>query len=211
MPQPLSRAAPDASIMVGNAGDRPLERHPRLAAVALEAIASWSNVEAFLLRLFVQLLGGAEALATSVYMALEGQSAKSSAIRAAASTVLRDKPQVMAVLEAILAIARTNEKDRNKLAHWVWGDSADLPDALLLFDPRIHLEEPDRSQVFVYREQDFRGIIQANDRLCGFGLSLKFILQGHVANRDDRLLDQLSREPEIAERLARQAGRAAQR
>ena len=210
MPQPLSRVLPNANVVIGNAGDRPLERHPTLAAVALEAIASWSNVEAFLLRLFIQLLGGNESLAASVYMALDGQSAKTNAIKAAAANALRGRAQELSVLEAILSIAKTNEKERNKLAHWTWGDSPNLPDALLLLDPRANLDGLDLSEVYVYREQDFRSIIQANDRLCGFGLQMKFVLSGHVANRDGRLIDGLAGEPEIAERLMRQAARAAQ-
>ena len=207
MPQPLSRVDPDAAVIVGNAGDRPLERHLALAAVALEAIASWSNVEAFLLRLFIQLLGGNESLATSVYMALEGQSAKTKAINAAATSALQARKNELGILEAILSIAKTNEKDRNKLAYWTWGDSPKLPDALLLVDPRATLGELDRSHIYVYREQDFRSIIQANDRLCGFGLSLTFVLRDHVANRDGRLVEKLMCEPEIAERLARQAAK----
>ena len=210
MPQPLSRVSPDANVIIGNAGDRPLERHPALAAVALEAIASWSNVEAFLLRLYIHLLGGNQSLAASVYLALEGQSAKTNAIKAAAANALAGRAQELQVLEAMLSIAKTNEKERNKLAHWVWGDSPKLPDALLLLDPRADIEALDRSEVYVYREQDFRSIIQANDRLCGFGLQLKFVLSGHVANRDGHLIDRLVREPEIAERLMRQAARAAQ-
>src|SRR5450759_1474674 len=117
MPQPLSRVSPNAGVVIGNAGDRALERHPALAAVALEAIASWSNVEAFLLRLFIQLLGGNESLATSVYLALEGQSAKTSAIKAAAVNALAARVQELEILEAVLSIAKTNEKERNKLAH----------------------------------------------------------------------------------------------
>ncbi|AXW64707.1 hypothetical protein CJO94_24440 (plasmid) [Ralstonia solanacearum] len=59
MPQPLSRVTPEAGIVViGNAGDRVLARHPDLAVLAIEAIASWSNVESFMLGLFVELFGG---------------------------------------------------------------------------------------------------------------------------------------------------------
>ena len=54
------------------------------------------------------------------------------------------------------------------------------------------------------RVQDFKAITQANDRLCGYGLSFRFILGGHVANRDGRLLALLAAEQEIQERLARQ-------
>ena len=53
MPQPLSKVISNASIFIGNAGDRPLARHPKLAILAMEAIASWSNVESFMLSLFM--------------------------------------------------------------------------------------------------------------------------------------------------------------
>ncbi|MGU7775529.1 hypothetical protein ACV229_35860 [Burkholderia sp. MR1-5-21] len=136
MPQPLSRVAPEAGIAIGNAGDRPLARHPDLAVLAIEAIASWSNVESFMLGLFVELFGGHNSLATEVFLSLDGQAAKSAAINAAAASVLKDRDAELRVLRAILAIAKTNEKDRNKLAHWTWGDSPHLPDAVLLVDPR---------------------------------------------------------------------------
>lgn len=210
MPQPLSRVAPNAEVMLGNAGDRPIERHPRLAAVALEAIASWSNVEAFLLRLFLQLFGGNQSLASSVYLSLEGQSAKTAAIRAAAKEALSGRADELAVLDAILAIAKTNEKDRNKLAHGSWGDSSELTDALLVFDPRVDVDQLDYKFVYVYREADFRAIVAANDQLCKLCQGLRFVLQVHETSRDGRLLRQLLAAPEVAERIARQAQRAAQ-
>ena len=206
MPHPLSRVAPNAGVIIGNAGDRPLSRHPDLAILAIEALASWSNVEAFLLRLFVDLFGGHGSLAANVFLSLEGQSAKNAAIAAAAASALGTRPEELRVLQAILAITKTNEKDRNKLAHWTWGESPDLPDAILLVDPRSSIGTFDRSKVFVYRAPDFQAIIQANDRLCGFGLTFKFILNGHVANREGKLLAELLAEPEIAARLRAPGG-----
>src|SRR5690554_4501519 len=123
MPQPLSRVNPNASIIIGNAGDRPLLRHPELAALAAEAIASWANVESFMLKLFVEMFGGNEALATNVFLSLSNQSAKNDAIRAAADSFFENGSDELAVFRALLAISKTNEKDRNKLAHWTWGDS----------------------------------------------------------------------------------------
>ncbi|API77085.1 hypothetical protein HI806_21510 (plasmid) [Ralstonia solanacearum] len=202
MPQPLSRVTPEAGIVViGNAGDRVLARHPDLAVLAIEAIASWSNVESFMLGLFVELFGGHNSLATEVFLSLDGQAAKSAAINVAAASVLKDRDAELRVLRAILAIAKTNEKDRNKLAHWTWGDSPNLPDAVLLVDPRTTVHELDRSYVYVYRAQDFIAITQANDRLCGYGLSFRLILRGHMANRDGSLLAELAAEQEIQERL----------
>jgi len=206
MPQPLSKIMPNASVIIGNAGDRPLARHPELAVLAIEAIASWSNVENFLLNLFIQLFGGNTSLAANVFLSLEVQSAKTSAVLAAANSVLMDKPQEIKLLKAILALAKTNEKSRNKLAHWIWGDSPNIPDALLLANPKIiSAYGIDQSQIFVYQKQDFISIIQANDRLCGFGLSFNFILKSHPANRDGSLFRELSAEPEIQEKLNHQA------
>jgi hypothetical protein len=203
MPQPISHVSPNATIVIGNAGDRPLVRHQQLAVLAIEAIASWSNVESFMLNLFVQLLGGGGSLAAEIFLSLETQSAKTSAINAAAECALANDPEKLALLKGILSISKTNEKSRNKLAHWIWGDSPDLPDALLLVNPKTNIGNIDRSEVYVYREQDFLSIIQANDRLCKFGLTFQLILCGHVADRDGKLFNDLMAEPEIQERLER--------
>ncbi|TKA20436.1 hypothetical protein TP41_03305 [Xanthomonas euvesicatoria pv. citrumelonis] len=178
-----------------------------MGILAIEALASWSNVESFLLKLFVDLFGGNGSLAADVFLALEGQSAKNAAINAAATSALADRPQELRVLRAILALAKTNEKDRNKLAHWTWGESPGL-EALLLVDPRATVASLDTSKVYVYREADFRSIIESNDRLCSYGLRFKFILNGHVANRDGCLLKELEESPEIKARLQTSSGGA---
>jgi hypothetical protein len=81
MPNPISAVNANANIILGNAGDRLLARHPDLAVKALEAIASWANVEGFMLKLFIKLLGGNDSIAASIFLALEGQSAKTAASR----------------------------------------------------------------------------------------------------------------------------------
>ncbi|WP_223496354.1 hypothetical protein [Pseudomonas sp. A-RE-26] len=201
MPQPISRLYPDANIHYGNAGDRPLLQRPDLAALAMEAIASWSNVEAFMLRLFVELFGGKESLATEVFLALNGQSAKDSAIRAAAGFSLKDRPEVFQVLNAILAIAGTNEKHRNKLAHHTWGFSPNIPDGLLLVDPRTSLGKVDKTAIYVWKAADFNSIISENDELCGYGFDLRQILLGHIGNQNGEIVQALLNKPKIRERL----------
>jgi hypothetical protein len=205
MPQPLTRVRPEAGVRIGNVGDAndPLSSHPDLALLAIRAIASWSNVEAFMLQLFVQLMGGPAEKAATVFLALEIQSAKSAAINAVAQSLPEEQQKL---LRAVLAIAKTNQRSRDKIAHWQWGDTPALPDALLLLNPKTAVHGvPNHDDVFVYTERDFQDIIRANERLAGFGMSLTFILRGHVANRDGRLFAQLSAEPEIRERLDRPA------
>jgi len=49
MPNPLSRIAPNAGYEINNNGFRTLARRPKLALMAMEAIAAWSNVESFMM------------------------------------------------------------------------------------------------------------------------------------------------------------------
>jgi hypothetical protein len=76
MPQPLSRVKRDAGVIMCNAGDRPLNHNPALGILAMEAIISWSNVESFMLDVYLQLMGGPTELAAIGFLALEQQSAK---------------------------------------------------------------------------------------------------------------------------------------
>lgn len=204
MPQPLSRVNPNATIIIANAGHRPLAERPQLAILVGEAINSWSNVESFLLRLFVRLFGGNGAMAAKIYLALEIQSAKTIALLEAVNAVPDEK--IQALIKAVIAISKTNQKFRDKLAHHVWGVSPQLPDALLLADPKTFvIEGSNYEDVFVYRANDLQIIIDANDRLCSYGLSLLWILNEHPANIDGQLYDELYKTPEIRERLGRPA------
>jgi len=170
----------------------------------MEAIASSSNVEDFLLKLFMQRFGGGASIAAKIYLALDVDRAKTQALAAAVDTLQDDK--LKSLINAVIKLARTNTKIRNSLAHDVWGISPQLPNALLLVDPKATLtDELDRNEIYVWTEQDFRSLIAANDRVCGYGLKLKWILQGHVANREGRLFDELYNQPEIQERLDRRA------
>lgn len=54
-------------------------------------------------------------------------------------------------------------------------------------------------------EGDLEAIIRANKRLVHFILSYNFILTNHPANKDGSLSARLCAEPEIRERLDRQA------
>jgi hypothetical protein len=202
MPQPLSRVLTQASIRIN--GDYPLYRHPELAVLAAQVIASWSTVEAFMMRAFIDLMGGEAEKAATAFLALETQSAKSAAINAVASAYLPDDQQRL--LRAILAVAKTGQKTRDKIAHWVWGDSPQITDGLLLLDPRNNIgADLNYDDIYVYKEIDFRNAIQMNERIAGFGFSFRWIMMGHIANRDGALYAQLCAEPEIQEKLNRQA------
>jgi hypothetical protein len=197
MPTLLSDLNPTANVLISNAGQGIHLKNPRLGALVAEAIASWSNVESFMLRMFIALVGGKQAVAANMYLALDGNGPKKAAITAAATAIL--PPDRLDLFRVIMAIADTNEKSRNKLAHWVWGESPELPGLLLLADPK-HIATGDRTvnDIYVYREHDFKTIISANERLCGYWSEFNV---GLLHPALEHKFQQLAAEPEIADRL----------
>jgi hypothetical protein len=168
-----------------------------------QVMASWSHAEASLLHLFVTLMGGKDEIAADVFLALESQSAKTSAISAAAKR--RPEPE-QELLRAILAIAKGNQKRRDAIAHGAWGFSADLPDALLLSDTRtVARGRHGFEGTYVYTRADFESLMNSNYKLASFGRILEWIMMDHVANREGKLYAELCAEPEIQEKLNRPA------
>lgn len=201
MPQPLSRVMPGASVIMCNADVRPLNHNPELGLLAMEAIISWSNVERFMLKMYLELMGGSQDLAAVSFLAQETQNAKMAAINAVAKHVLDEK--YFELLQAILKASKPGQSGRDKLAHWTWGYSPNIPDGFLLANPRNTHTDLDQSLIYVYKEQDFLDIIKLNDELCGFGLRFSFILTGHIANHEDKLYHKLCAEPVLRDKLSR--------
>ncbi|WP_422373305.1 hypothetical protein [Hoeflea sp.] len=205
MPQPLSKVCPNCSYSIGATGAPALPSRPELAALAMESIASWSHVEAELLRVYIQLMGGKDDRATVAYLSLETQGAKTNVISAVAKSFLgKDE---LSVLNAILRLAKTNQKHRDKLAHWIWGICPDLPDAILLANPKnMKSGYPDPSEVFVYKAKDFTQIIEANKRLASLagGLILALFPPSDWPHKLSPL-ELLCKAPELREILSHQA------
>jgi hypothetical protein len=207
MPQPFLRNAPPGSnVILHSAEEAVFSKNPNLALLALSALSSWSKVEMSLLRVFVQLMGGAESLSASIYSSLETQTAKNAAISAAAKHALRDRPVEHQLLRAVISIAKTNQKFRNKLAHWVWGYSPQVPDALLLADPRGNYGGIHKKDIQIFKAVDFESAISANQRLETFCWQLDFVIA--VAKKTPKrnsILTRLSTAPEIVDAIRRLA------
>lgn len=202
MPQPLNRVTENpGTLEINNVGTRTLAQRPQLAIMAMECIAAWSHVESFFLDMYVAMAGGAAADTAAVYLALEGSSAKSAAVNALAERKLSSDN--LALFRAILKVSKSGQKERDKLAHWVWGTASALPNALLLCDPRNMSFEP--CDIYVYTENDFDGMRIRFENLAGYGFKFRWIFSEHPANRDGKIYDELCRESEIAEILSRQA------
>jgi hypothetical protein len=135
--QPLSRVDPLATTEWGDPETMTLR--PELAAKIARCIAHWSEIEIHLGAFLGLLLHANQKAVVAMYSALENRAAQLRMITAAAQSSLpSDHFDTVSVL--ISSIVRPAMKERDKLAHWSWGFSPEIPDALLLAEAERTLE-----------------------------------------------------------------------
>ena len=209
MPEPLSSVLPDANILQTKPGWSAFAGQELLARAAMEAIASWTEVERFMITLYVSLTGGPTSAGAAIFLAQETNSAKSAALTVLVNRKLSEPRR--ALYAAIAELIESRAGARDKLTHWIWGRSPELPDALILTDPRtLAAAEPgDRAErqlhqnSWVYGEADFREIIRANEELAGWGMDFHFMLVSSPG--DETLYRGLCEEPVLREIMDRHA------
>jgi hypothetical protein len=220
-PQPLSSYR---NCYKYTRGSNALENRPALAALMAQTIAVWAEVEVALGELLCEALEASAGPFAAAYQALNSSGAQNSVAVAAIRYGLDEAQGEL--FEAIMMVFRTAKKDRDRIAHGTWGWSEQLPDALLLTDPKIRMRSraamqpwkmdgdlrtshgngPEsvikNTEVFVYKEDDFKDVKERFHRveahLTRFTLSL--IKDWPKASRIPR---QLSSEPDILDALAR--------
>jgi hypothetical protein len=189
MPQPLSRVRPTASIRL--APDS-LDGKPELATLITYIFAQWATIEAEVGMLLIRILGATAEPALAMYSVITSQRIQMLALNAAAKSAL--STEQFEVFKAVWSVLEAVQQPRNKLAHWIYGRCAELPDAILLADPQslkqMHTAttllasgkakrgeadkafEVDRKSVFVYRKSDLkrikRDLTEAREMLVHF-------------------------------------------
>ncbi len=221
--QPLFRVRKDPHVLFGQ--DDTMANRPKLASKVAECIAEWANIETMLGLFLGFLLHTKAKTALAMYMALENRAAQLRMLDSAAKAELQQHHYDIftIVMEQFL---RPLMKTRDKLAHWCWGHSPDLPNDLLLMQPDeallahytlLHgtgLFDPaqiDDNKVFVitddYLIRLLRDVRKAQNHIAQLIRSLDY--EGSVLLRDVSALDRLSSVPEIRRGLARLAERRA--
>lgn len=217
-PKPLSHQPGPLHLEMDSLGTYPFVQRPHLAVLAMERIASWATVESWLLKLYVDLSGGNKSMAADIFLALEGNAAKSAAIT---KLIARIEPRYQTLYLAISKMAKTRSKERDKLAHWIWGISPQYIDALLLADPRsevrktLDFEETrdltmdeifkqNLEGIYIYDSIAFREMLKGNTDLASYIFRFRW-LRIPIHNPNDKLYHELCAEPAIREILDRQA------
>ena len=112
--------------------------------------------------MLVRILGAAEAPALAMFDTLTAQHLQLGALKAAARAAL--SKQEHRVLIAGLEVAKRVQTPRNHLAHWIWGVCDQLPNALLLADPKAQ-KKRDRDLALALEKSE-TGILGAEQIEC---------------------------------------------
>lgn len=106
-----------------------------LTVQAMEIIAIWSKIDAVKADLLSMLLNTERSKALAMYQAVKSPAAQSAMLFTAARHGI-DNAKDLELFGYIFKIIEASNRRRNEFAHHIWAVSKDLPDALLLIDPR---------------------------------------------------------------------------
>src|ERR1700704_773040 len=179
MSQPLNRVIPDALV---RHDPNVLDNKPKMAHLVASIFAHWALIEYRLSLLLVRVLGADAAPALAMFSTLTAQHLQLGALEAAAKVAL--SAEEFDVFKATINVTDSVQTPRNHLAHWIWASCLELPEAMLLAEPKsakerdreftlaleksegnsINVEEMtklnsyDAAKVRVYKETDLRRV-----------------------------------------------------
>ena len=131
MPQPLNRVIRNGEF---RPNDSVLNDNPELAKLVASIFALWASIEHSLSLLLTSVLGADAEPAIAIFATLRGERPQLDALEAAAKAAL--SPNEIDDFRAAISMTDSVRRARNHLAHWIWGTCKQLPDALLLAEPK---------------------------------------------------------------------------
>jgi hypothetical protein len=134
-PQPLS-----SKHLSGGVAIHPLalRRHPELASRVGEIIAIWARIEAGLATILGRMLGSHARPSRAMYATIHNSQRQEAVLEAAAKDSLSKENREL--FDLLMVAVKCADATHYKVAHWLWGDSPDFPDSLILVDPSALVE-----------------------------------------------------------------------
>ena len=204
--QPLSRVKPNTKGAINHPNTMPLR--PVLAMKIASCLSQWAAAETMLGISLALMMEVDEDVMLAMYNSLENRAAQLRLLQACADAKLDlDRSDLLrAILQVYIKPAM---KQRDKLAHWIWGYSNDLPDALLLTEPShsmfMHMRAAgdvaqywDEDRIYVIREPDLDGILRdIAEAIRTYGTFMGTFWRQNSPESRAELLRQLSSEHQI--------------
>ncbi|MCP4315608.1 MAG: hypothetical protein GY789_06200 [Hyphomicrobiales bacterium] len=212
MPKPLTDIKNYSGVVYHIAGgNSPLNAQPEIAIALAEVFAAWGGLELAMLKSYTAMIGGKQKLTADIFFSLKTVGPKRAAIRAIAEYRL-NKSQLQIFL-AISSLVASCQKERDKLAHWVYGsilleptnDEEVLPhssDHIALIDPREFAIDKGRRRAYAYSEKDFQSIAKRINKTALILSSFTRAVRGHPADERNRRFQLLTEEPFLKEALS---------
>ncbi len=159
-------------------GPQTFEKRPKLAVYVAQIIAGWAQVDLTLSTVLARYARRNIEQSIDMYLSIEGFASQAKILDAAAKTALTRDNYLL--YKATMRFIRLNYDTRNELAHWGWGITDTIPDALIIFEPvskkkldalafnligqnlaaiqgKIsELKKQDHLKIFFYRESDLK-------------------------------------------------------
>jgi hypothetical protein len=210
--QPLSRVRPNAHVEFGNS-DATISR-PKVALRIAQCVAEWADTETLLGILLATLLNTDAKSALALWAATDNRAAQIRILSAVAEQKLPENGDLWTVIKQLYVTPAM--KDRDKLVHWCWGSTADLPDDLLLMKPSEKITfhhdafgAPSKPQIsgegiFVVTEADLIRMAQRFLTAKNYVLEVRSLVwDRHPPHWRAEQYQRLCNEPQIAEALIR--------
>ncbi len=123
-------------------------------------IGAWSHTEAKLRNALTGMLSADAVPVAAMYARIDSAAARSAALDGAASAALDEQDQRL--FRATFVVLRRLNRARDEFSHWIWGYSDDLPDALMLLDPRDEIQHQAKPPDVRTFDTFFRNNIEAS-------------------------------------------------
>lgn len=163
-------------------GPETFERRPMLATYVAQVIAGWAQVEISLACVLAHYDNADIENSVDTYLNTKGFMAQAEILNKTARAALT--PENYDLYEATIKFINSNYQIRNDMAHWTWGVTDLLPEALIIIEPKankkiaalafnmigqdmrvlaqriMELQSRQKKGVFVYRKNDLKRCVQ---------------------------------------------------
>jgi hypothetical protein len=131
MPQPFPKHLKACQFHIGKAA---VVERPQLCYLGMSVVIEYASLEVALSALFTRMLGANAGPAVAILSVIKNNNIRNEAFRAVADDTLTKEN--LEFLNAVLAACEVADKERNRIAHWIWAVERQLPDSVALIDPR---------------------------------------------------------------------------
>jgi hypothetical protein len=213
MPQPLSSVAPDANYRFGV---MTLPDHADLAPYVAQVIHIGTMIEHYSTMMLAGIAHADPEAVLAMHTAVSSASAQRAMLETVAAAKLQ-KPDNF-LFQAVQKAGLPARKIRNDFAHHIWADSREVPNALLLINPKALIEfklpflkpftlgetiyrDIDRSKIMVYREDDLKDAADTVHLAFSYIAGFKMMIDEKKPQARAQMHVALSSVPAIADAL----------